>query len=63
MKINCAIHAKEMRLLGLKRQLSHPGLTKTEKEKILREIDALERELGLQLDSSPLHVRTWRSDS
>ena len=52
MRINCKIHAKEMQLLGLRRQLAEGRLDEKERENLLREIASLERSLGLQVDEN-----------
>ncbi len=63
MTISCRVYAKERRLLGLKRRLNHPGLEGTDREKLLREIADLERDLGLDRDPHPIPVRPWRKDA
>lgn len=52
MKINCRIHSKERQLLGLRRQLNNPRFNEKERKQLLKEITALEKELGLQTDES-----------
>ena len=42
-----------MRLLGLRRSLNTPGLTKHEKIRLEKNIDLLEKELGLKEDTPP----------
>lgn len=41
-----------MRLLGLRCQLNDPRLDKKQWEKLMKEIDALEKSLGLKTDES-----------
>jgi len=42
-----------MRLLGLRQNLNSPGLTKSEKIYLEKNIDRLERELGLKENAPP----------
>jgi len=43
----CSDYRQEMRLLGLKRRLEDPALTDDERRRLEAEIQALEREMGM----------------
>ncbi len=43
----CADYRAEMRLLGLRRRLEEEGVGREERARLLREIEELERALGL----------------
>jgi hypothetical protein len=47
LKYTCADYRLEMRLLGMRQQLSNSQLPETEKKKLQNEIDQLENEMGL----------------
>ena len=52
MRINCKVYAREMQLLGLRRQLANPHLDNKKKEALLKEITKLEQALGLREDDA-----------
>ena len=43
----CNDYREEMILLGLQRQLAKPGLTPEERERLLKEIARVEKQMGL----------------
>ncbi len=43
----CNDYREEMVLLGLKKRLNDPGLTKDEKEKLIKEIKKIEKSMGM----------------
>lgn len=43
----CNDYREEMILLGLQRRLNQGNLTETEKKELLREIEAIEKQMGL----------------
>ena len=43
----CNEYREEMILLGLQKQLAKPGLAPEEKERLLKEIHRLERQMGM----------------
>ncbi|WP_169309352.1 hypothetical protein [Desulforhopalus sp. IMCC35007] len=47
LKYTCVDYRTEMRLLGMRQQLSNSQLTDAEKKKLQNEIDQLEKEMGL----------------
>jgi len=46
-KYTCSVYREEMILLGLKRRLQKDDLGEDEKNAILREIAAIEKQMGL----------------
>lgn len=47
LKYTCEDYRGEMRLLGMHQQLSNAELSESDKERLQKEIDQLEREIGL----------------
>jgi hypothetical protein len=47
-KYTCSDYRQEMILAGLHRQLSDPGLSESEKERLKIRIRELEKEMGLE---------------
>lgn len=43
----CAHYREEMRLLGLRRRLEQEGVTREERDRLLREIERLERSMAM----------------
>ncbi len=46
-KYTCNEYREEMILLGLQKQVARQDLTETEKENLLRQIDRVEKQMGL----------------
>lgn len=46
-KYTCNDYREEMILLGLQKRLNQPGLSDEERRKILREIEAIEKQMGM----------------
>lgn len=46
-KYTCKEYREEMVLLGLRRRLNNPDLSKEEREEILKQIKKIEKEMGL----------------
>lgn len=46
-KYTCNDYREEMILLGLQKRLNQPGLSEKERQEILRDIAAIERQMGM----------------
>jgi hypothetical protein len=44
----CNDYREEMILVGLRKRLNRPGITKEEKEELLEEIKKIEQQMGLE---------------
>jgi len=46
-RYTCTEYREEMILLGLQKRLSSPGLSAEEKESLIKEIERVEKEMGI----------------